>query len=74
MKIISKKDTIVGAVLVAFAASLWGMDGIILTPKLYNLNVWFVVFILHTIPFLIMNLFLSKRYKNFKYLNQAELI
>ena len=74
MKFISKKDTIVGAVLVAFAASLWGMDGIILTPKLYNLNVWFVVFILHAIPFLMMNMFFFKRYRNFKYLNHTELI
>jgi len=70
----SKKEIIFGAVLVAFAASLWGMDGIVLTPKLYNLNVWFVVFILHAIPFIIMNFFLVKRYKYFKNLNSAELL
>ena len=69
----AKKETIVGAVLVAFAASLWGMDGIVLTPKLYNLHVWFVVFVLHAVPFAIMNLFLFKRYKYFKHLNRVEL-
>jgi len=74
MNLKSKKETLIGAVLVAFAASLWGMDGIILTPKLYNLNVWFVVFILHAIPFLMMNIFLFKRYKYFKYLNKAEFL
>jgi len=74
MNIKSKKDTIIGAILVAFAASLWGMDGIVLTPKLYNLNVWFVVFILHAIPFGIMNFFLFKRYKYFKHLNRLELL
>ena len=68
----SKKETIIGALLVAFAASLWGMDGIVLTPKLYNLNIWFVVFVLHTVPFAFMNLFLFKRYKFFKNLNRVE--
>ena len=70
----SKKETIIGATLVAFAAALWGMDGIVLTPKLYNLNIWFVVFILHALPFLIMNVFLFKRYKYVKYLNRIEII
>jgi drug/metabolite transporter (DMT)-like permease len=74
MNIKYRKETLIGAVLVAFAASLWGMDGIILTPQLYNLNVWFVVFILHAIPFLIMNFFLFKRYKFFKELNQIEIL
>ena len=59
--------------MVAFAAALWGMDGIVLTPKLYNLHVWFVVFVLHTVPFVIMNLFLFKRYKYFKHLSRIEL-
>ena len=69
----SKKNTIVGAILVAFAAALWGMDGIVLTPKLYNLNIWFVVFVLHAIPFAFMNLFLFKRYQYCKHLNRVEL-
>ncbi len=74
MNLRARKETLIGAALVAFAAALWGMDGIILTPKLYNLNVWFVVFILHAVPFLFMNLFLYKRYKYFKYLNHIEIL
>ncbi len=74
MNIKYRKQTLIGAVLVAFAASLWGMDGIVLTPQLYNLNVWFVVFVLHAIPFLLMNFFLFKRYKYFKTLNKLELL
>jgi len=68
------KEAFWGAFLVAFAASLWGMDGIVLTPKLYNLNVLFVVFVLHAVPFLLMNPFLFKRYKNVKKLNSSEII
>ena len=74
MNIKNNKHVILGAFLVAFSAVLWGMDGIILTPKLYNLNVLFVVFILHLIPFLIMNIFLFKRYKFINTLDRTELI
>ncbi len=74
MNIQNNKAIIFGAFLVAFAAMLWGMDGIIFTPKLYNLNVLFVVFVLHLIPFLIMNLFLYKRYKYLQTLDRSEFI
>ncbi len=67
-----KRATIIGAVSIAIAAILWGTDGIVLTPRLYNLDAKFVVFILHAIPFLIMSLFLYKRIKYFKYLNTGE--
>jgi drug/metabolite transporter (DMT)-like permease len=49
---------------------MWGFDGVVLTPRLYNLNVIYVVFMLHLIPFLLMNIFLFKEYaqlKNFVY-------
>lgn len=42
---------------------LWGFDGVVLTPKLFHLNVGFVVFLFHAIPFFIMNLFMFKEYK-----------
>lgn len=41
---------------------MWGFDGIVLTPRLYNLDVTYVVFMLHFIPFAIMNTFLFKNY------------
>jgi len=56
----------VGALLICIAAVLWGFDGVVLTPRLHNLNVELVVFILHAIPFLIFSIFLSNEYKNLK--------
>ncbi|MCD4696626.1 MAG: DMT family transporter [Bacteroidales bacterium] len=61
-----RKFKIIGALAVSFASVLWGFDGIVLTPRLYNLDVIFVVFILHLIPFIIMNLFLFREYKHLK--------
>lgn len=52
---------------VCFAASLWGADGIVLTPNLFMLKPGFVVFIIHIIPFIFMSLFFFKEYK---YLSQ----
>ncbi len=61
---INKNKKYMGAALVCFAASLWGFDGIVLTPRLYKLGVPFVVFILHFFPFLFMSLFIGKREMN----------
>ena len=60
------KQVIIGAVAISIAATMWGLDGVVLTPRLYNLDVGFVVFFLHALPFLIMQPFL---YKHYKYLN-----
>ena len=69
-----KKYKIIGVVAVSLAAALWGLDGIVLTPRLYNLDVSFVVFILHLIPFTIMNLFLYKEYRHLKKFNKQDYI
>jgi drug/metabolite transporter (DMT)-like permease len=63
LKLDSKK---IGVVLICFAAILWGLDGVVLTPRLYNLDVSFVVFMLHLIPFVMMNIFLYREYKHVK--------
>jgi drug/metabolite transporter (DMT)-like permease len=42
---------------------MWGFDGVVLTPRLYNLDIGFVVFMLHLVPFVLMNIFLFKQYK-----------
>ena len=55
-----------GALAVAFSAMLWGVDGILLTPQLYNLNTSFVVFLLHLFPFLLMNVFFFREYRHLK--------
>jgi len=65
-----KKETLKGTIAIGISAIMWGFDGVVLTPRLYNLDVGFVVFILHLIPFLLMNLFMFRQYKllnEFKY-------
>lgn len=59
-----KNAKIIGAIAVSIAAIMWGFDGVVLTPRLFNLDVLFVVFILHLIPFLIMNALFYKEYKH----------
>lgn len=61
-----KQFKVIGAIAVSFASILWGFDGIVLTPRLFNLDVIFVVFILHLIPFLIMNVFLKNEYRHLR--------
>ncbi|MBI9066849.1 MAG: EamA family transporter [Salinivirgaceae bacterium] len=61
-----KNKTIIGGLAIALAAIMWGFDGVVLTPRLFNLDVSFVVFVLHAIPFILMNLFLFKQYKQLK--------
>lgn len=60
------KSKVLGGFAIAIAAIMWGFDGVVLTPRLYNLNVQFVVFVLHCIPFIIMNLFLFSEYKRIR--------
>ena len=67
------KNVIFGASIIALAAILWGFDGIVLTPRLYNLDTTFVVFMLHALPFTIMNMVLYKKYSLLKTLNKTEL-
>ncbi|MFH0836152.1 MAG: DMT family transporter [Candidatus Micrarchaeota archaeon] len=54
---------VIGAFVISVAAILWGLDGVVLTPRLYNLDVAFVVFMLHFVPFVLMQPFLFSRYR-----------
>lgn len=63
---IKDKQVIIGLLAIATATTLWGFDGVVLTPRLYNLEVSYVVMILHILPFSVMNLFLFKQYKYLK--------
>ncbi|MBN2458470.1 EamA family transporter [Candidatus Woesearchaeota archaeon] len=51
--------SIIGAIAVMFAAALWGVDGVVLTPRLYHLidYISVVVFLEHAIAFGFMMLF-----------------
>jgi drug/metabolite transporter (DMT)-like permease len=48
---------------ICLAATLWGFDGVVLTPRLFALPVLFVVFLLHAVPFFLMQAFLSDAYR-----------
>jgi drug/metabolite transporter (DMT)-like permease len=64
-KLINHNQKTIGVLAVMFGGFLWALDGVVLTPKLYNLltNLVLVVFLLHLIPFILMNPFLYKNYK-----------
>jgi drug/metabolite transporter (DMT)-like permease len=61
-----RRTVIIGAAAVSMAATMWGLDGVVLTPRLYNLNVTWVVFILHALPFVLMHSFLYNQYRYLK--------
>jgi drug/metabolite transporter (DMT)-like permease len=62
----TNRAVIIGAVSISFAATMWGLDGVVLTPRLYNLDVGWVVLILHALPFILMQTFLFKEYRHLK--------
>ncbi len=63
---------LIGAGAICLAAVLWGLDGVVLTPRLYNLNVGFVVFMVHLIPFILMQIILYRQYAQFKRFNAGD--
>ena len=67
-----KKEKLIGAFAISLAAVFWGVDGVVLTPRLYNLEVAFVVFVLHALAFLIMNTFMFREYRQLRQLNAAD--
>lgn len=69
-----RKEMILGVIFISFAAILWGLDGVILTPRLFNLEVGYVVFMLHLIPFVLMNLIFKDEYKKLKEFSKKDII
>lgn len=67
-------EPVKGTIAIGLSAIMWGFDGVVLTPRLYNLNVGYVVFMLHMIPFLLMNLFLFKQYNELKHFTKQDYI
>lgn len=57
------KSKLLGVLLVCFAATLWGLDGVVLTPRLMPLGVPFAILLIHLIPFIGMQPFLWKSYR-----------
>ncbi len=60
------KNRVTGALIIIAAAILWGFDGVVLTPRLFNLNTGFVVLMLHLLPFVLMQFVLFKQWKHIK--------
>ncbi len=69
-----RKEMILGAIFISFAAILWGLDGVVLTPRLFNLEVGYVVFMLHFIPFVLMNLIFKNEYRKLKNFTKKDVI
>ncbi len=66
------RPRVLGAFAICVSATLWGVDGVVLTPRLYNLDVLQVVFLLHAVPFLLMQLFLFRSYAALRALRAGE--
>lgn len=69
----SISPSVVGAVCISISAILWGLDGVLFTPKLSNLEVGLVVFVLHLLPFLLMQPFFYKSYKKLTTYSRKEI-
>jgi drug/metabolite transporter (DMT)-like permease len=68
------KTVFTGAMAICVAATLWGLDGVVLTPRLYSLDIGLVVFIFHALPFLLMNVFMYKEYKHIRTFTTTDVI
>tara|TARA_Y100001956_G_scaffold80516_1_gene95889 strand:- start:55 stop:984 length:930 start_codon:yes stop_codon:yes gene_type:complete len=66
------KKVITGLLAIITATTLWGFDGVVLTPRLYNLEASFVVMVLHILPFSVMQLFLFRQYKYLKVFDKQD--
>ena len=72
--LVEKKEAM-GALLVCLAATLWGFDSIVLTPRLFKLSVPYVVFMLHLLPFIGMTFIFGKdEIKNIKKLDKKDMM
>lgn len=67
------KPVFAGAMAICVAAILWGLDGIVLTPRLYRVDIDLVVFVLHAVPFLIMNLFFHREYRHIRRFTKGDI-
>jgi drug/metabolite transporter (DMT)-like permease len=72
---VRNNQILIGTIAISISAIMWGFDGVVLTPRLNNLNVVWVVFVLHAFPFLLMNIFMFRQYSNLsKFIKQDYLL
>ncbi|WP_067141915.1 DMT family transporter [Oceanivirga salmonicida] len=66
-----------GWILISFAAFLWGLDGVLLTPRYFALgfyNVKFIVFISHLVPLVVLSILFTGQYKKIKEFKKDDFI
>lgn len=69
-----QRTIITGVLAICFSAVLWGFDGIVLTPRLGRLDIGFVVFILHALPFLLMQIFFYREYRHLRLFTRNDVL
>lgn len=67
-----------GSFLVVFAAMMWGLDGVLLTPLYFSkfnfFDVNFIVFVAHAIPTIILSIFFHKEYKKIRQFTRSDFL
>lgn len=70
----AQKPALAGALAICLAAIAWGFDGVVLTPRLFHLDVAFVVLMVHAIPFLGMCVFLRNELVRWKRFSRKDFV
>ena len=68
------RERTLAALAISLAAALWGFDGVVLTPRLTPLPVLFVVFLLHAVPFVLMQPVLGRSWAALRRLAASDLL
>lgn len=63
-----------GLLSICLAAIMWGIDGVLLTPRLFNLDPTLVTFLLHALPFSVMSIVFYKEFRLIKKMSASELV
>jgi len=71
------KNMNLGWILIVIAATMWGIDGILLTPRYFSygfFDVKFIVFVSHLVPTIILSILFFGEYKKIKYFEKNDFI
>lgn len=71
------KNMSLGWILIVIAATMWGIDGILLTPRYFSyvfFDVKFIVFVSHLVPTIILSILFFGEYKKIKYFEKNDFI
>jgi len=70
--IVNNKASVMGALAIMLAAFLWSLDGIFVRPKFYIYPATLVVFLEHSLGFIVLSPFLILNWKKIKLLNRKD--